>query len=112
VFTGYVFLFGTEEERVRSLTTNRVSRVLRVDAQEELLHDLSQVQQLIASDAPLTVERRLSAGRLVRIKQGPMAGLEGVVLSRRTRSRLLVAVRFLQQGVSIEIDDFLLEPID
>ena len=32
LFTGYVFLFGSEEERVAALATNRVLRILDVDA--------------------------------------------------------------------------------
>lgn len=112
LFSGYVFLYGSEVERVKCLTTNRVSRILPVTEHVRLVHDLGQVQQLIEADAPLTVERRLTAGRLVRIKKGSMAGLEGTVLSRKSRTRLVVAVDFLQQGVSVEIDDYLLEPID
>jgi transcription antitermination factor NusG len=110
LFGGYVFLFGSDEERVAGLTTNRVSTVLEVIDQQQLTADLNQVSQLIRANAPLTVERRLSPGRKVRIKAGPMAGLEGTVLSRRGKTRLLVAVTMLQQGVSMEIDDFLLEP--
>ncbi|MCA9170589.1 MAG: hypothetical protein KDB23_23080, partial [Planctomycetales bacterium] len=69
------------------------------------------IAQLIQVDAPLTVEARLTAGDPVRIKNGPMAGLEGVVITRRGQARLLVAVKMLQQGVSVEIEDFLLEPL-
>jgi transcriptional antiterminator RfaH len=112
VFSGYVFLFGDEWERVGSLKTNRISRILNVDNQDELYRDLRHVSRLIDSDAPLTVERRLQPGRPVRVKTGAMIGAEGVVISRRGQNRLLVAVTFLQQGVSMEIDDFLLEPLN
>jgi len=47
----------------------------------------------------------------VRVKSGSFAGLEGTVLARRRKTRLLVVVRVMQQGVSCEVDDFLLEPI-
>jgi hypothetical protein len=112
LFTGYVFLFGSHQERVLALTTNRVSRVLRVDDQELLWHDLRQVRRLIESDVPLTIERRLVPGQRVRVKVGAMTGLEGTITARRGRCRLLVAVRFLQQGASVAIDDYMLEPID
>jgi transcription antitermination factor NusG len=111
LFGGYVFMFGSEEERVRGLTTNRVSTILTVDDQAQLSHDLQHVARLIESEAPLTVEKRLEAGVPVRIKAGSMEGLEGTVITRRGQTRLLVSVRMLQQGVSVEIDDFLLEPI-
>lgn len=111
VFNGYVFLFGDDTERVQSLKTNRISRVLEVVDQPQLEHDLRDVARLIACDAPLTVERRLMPGQRVRIKSGALAGVEGTIVQRRGRSRLLVAVNFLQQGVSMDIEDFQLEPL-
>ena len=51
-------------------------------------------------------------GNRVRVRRGPLAGLEGAVLVRRGQTRLLVQVNFLQKGASVEIDDFLLEPIE
>jgi len=111
VFASYVFLFGNEEARVWSLATNRLSRVLVVPDPEQIAHDLRQLRQMIASGAPLTVEKRLSRGDLVRVRHGPFAGLDGVVLRRDGTSRLLIAVNFLQQGASVEIDDHMLEPI-
>lgn len=112
LFGGYLFVFGAEEERVRCLTTNRISRVLVVEQPEQLVFDLRQFRQLIAANAPLTIESRLSPGRRVKVCHGAFAGLEGTVLKRRNETRLLVAVNFLQQGASVEIDDFALEPLE
>jgi transcription antitermination factor NusG len=112
LFAGYVFLFGDEDDRVSALQTNRISQMLPVADQHRLRSDLQQIERLIEANAPLTVERRLQPGKRVRIKSGPMLGLEGTVTVRRSRFRLLVEVHFLQSGVSIEIDDFMLEPID
>ena len=104
--------FGSDEERGRSLTTNRLSRILAVGDGDSLLHDLRQLQLLIASGLPLTLERRLAPGVRVRVRRGPLEGLEGTVLERRGQTRLLVSVNFLQQGASIDIDDFMLERLE
>ncbi|MCU0981355.1 MAG: antitermination protein NusG [Pirellulaceae bacterium] len=111
VYPGYLFLFGTPDERVGALTTNRTSRILSVPTQEELVRDLRQLAKLIAIGAPLTMEERLSPGQMVRIRNGPMSGFEGTIVQRRGSNRLLIAVNFLQQGVSVEINDFMVEPI-
>ncbi len=112
LFAGYMFLYGTEEERVQGLTTNRILQCLPVDDEPLLVRDLRQFRKLIAAEAPLTVEARLVAGNRVRVRHGTFAGLEGTVLKRRSKTHLLVAVNFLQQGASVEIDDYMLEPID
>ena len=104
-------MYGSEDERVRSLATNRIVRTLTVEDAEEFVHDLCQLRQLIEAEAPLTVESRLVPGNKVRVLSGSFAGVEGTVLDRRGQMRVLVAISFLQQGASVEIDDHLLEPI-
>jgi len=112
LFASYVFIRGDEESRYRAWTTRCVSRCLSVGDGERLAHDLRQIQCLIRSDAPLTPESRLEPGMRVRIRSGSLAGLEGTVVNRRGAKRLLVAVHFLQQGASIQLEDFQVERID
>jgi transcription antitermination factor NusG len=111
LFPGYLFLYASEAQRAKTLATNRVLRILTVDDAQRLVADLRQLHQLIAAGAPLTVESRLVPGDRVRVKHGPFADIEGVVLHRRGATRLLVSINFLQRGASVEIEDFLLEPL-
>lgn len=111
LFQGYMFLLSTEVERVKTLTTNRVSRMLPVEDGEQLQNDLRQIQELIDCEAPLTVEKRLEPGETVRIKSGPLMGLEGTITRRQGVRHLIVAVKYLQQGVSVQIDDFMVEKL-
>jgi len=111
LFPGYVFVCGTEEDRLRALKTNRLLTVQRVPDGEQLREDLLRFAELIAMDAPLVPEARLVEGNRVRVKAGPFRDREGVVLRRNGKTRLLVAVNYLQQGASLEIDDCLLEPV-
>ncbi|HEX7380433.1 MAG TPA: antitermination protein NusG [Pirellulales bacterium] len=112
VFTSYVFVFGNNFERHFSLTTNRIAGYLSVPNGDELTRQLFDLSRLIGAGVPMTVEGRLKAGDRVRVKSGSLAGVEGTVLARCRKCRLIVAVNLLQQGVSVEIDDHLLEPIE
>lgn len=111
LFGSYLFIRASEDQRVQTLQTNRVAAMLPVEDQGKLFCQLQNLKRLIAADAPLTIERKLEPGRPVRIKSGPMSGTEGEVISRRGKDCLLVAVTMLQQGVSVEIEDFQVEPI-
>lgn len=111
LFAGYVFAYGTDEQRVAALTTNRISRILPVHEHVELIKDLRQIRDLIARKAPLTLESRLDRGARVRVRRGALMGLEGEIIRRNGKDRLLVAVKYLQQGVSVEIDDCMVEQI-
>lgn len=111
LFPGYVFVYGDSSDRYLAMTTGCVSRWLPVPDPQSLTRDLQRIYTLIESGVPLTPEGRLQPGQRVRICSGPFQGIEGVVLRRGGQTRLLVAVRFLQQGASMLIDDYSLEPI-
>ena len=111
LFSSYVFLHADEEERVHALTTNRIIQVMQVDDGARLFEDLDQIQKLIDLEIPLTVESQLSQGQPVRIKRGVFKDFEGVVIKRVRKYRLQIAVNYLQQGVSVEIDDSIVEAI-
>ena len=111
LFTGYVFLKGTNEDRIRALATNRIAQTIPCHDSLRLTADLQSIKRLVESGVPLTVESRLKPNQRVRIRAGALAGLEGMVVKRRNELRLLVWVTMLQQGVSLDIDDCLLEPI-
>ena len=113
LFSGYLFAYADVEERIVALESNRIARTIDVAGGQEaqLTHDLIQIQRLIDADLPLTIESRIQPGQHVRVKCGNLAGLEGTVTSRRGGSRLLIAVNYLQQGASVEIEDFAVELI-
>jgi transcriptional antiterminator RfaH len=111
LFGGYLFMYGTDAERVETLATDRVAHMFSSPDVDEMTQDLRSVRALIESGVPLTPEGRLQPGQRVRVKSGLLMGMEGVVLSRRGEERLLVAVNFLQQGVSIQISDYQVESI-
>ena len=71
----------------------------------DLIDDLRQIRDLIELGVPLTKESRLDAGEPVRVRNGTFAGYEGIVIRRENERRLLVAVRFMEQGVSVALED-------
>ena len=57
------------------------------------------------------VHEAIQPGRLVKVRSGVLEGMEGLVVRRVQGSRLLVALPCLQQGIFIQIEESLLEPI-
>jgi transcription antitermination factor NusG len=112
LFPGYVFLHGEGPQRLQALETNLVARALPVPNQEELHTDLARVHRLMVSGANLAPEQRLAPGSAVKLIGGPFVGLEGTVLRAGRQLRLVVLVHFLHQGVSIEIDPWMVEPAE
>jgi transcriptional antiterminator RfaH len=110
LFPGYVFLMGDGQAVFRTVETNLVARILAVDDQKQLHTDLARVYCLITAGAPLSPVERLQPGTLIEITSGPLTGLEGRVLRRGKQLKLIVEVQFLHQGVSVEIESWMIEP--
>ena len=109
LFPGYVFVRGAEQERYLALTTNCISRCLEVAEGPQLARELAQIHRLIESCELVVPESRLEPGRRVRVRSGPMMGMEGTVIRRQGKEWFVIAVDFLQRGASIKLEDFQLE---
>lgn len=109
LFSNYVFLCGDDESRYQAICTGCVQSASKIDQVELFVSDLRQISNLIAMNVPLAVEARIAPGQMVRVKNGVFAGYEGTVLKRMGETRLLVCVRFMEQGVSVKLDDCQLE---
>jgi transcriptional antiterminator RfaH len=112
LFPGYIFLHGDSHARLLALETNQVARVIHVENQGQLQKDLIQIQRLMNSGVSLVPEDCLQPGMQVEIISGPLAGMEGRILRRNNSSRFFVEVHFLQQGVSVDIEGWMIKPLN
>ena len=109
LFANYVFMFADDQERYQALTSNCISKCEEVLEHEALVRDLKQIFDVVKLGVPLTPEAKLEPGDRIRVRSGPFAGYEGVVIRREGKTRLLLSIKFLEQGVSMAIDEGLLE---
>ncbi|WP_164103389.1 transcription termination/antitermination protein NusG [Candidatus Laterigemmans baculatus] len=111
LFPNYVFVRGDNEARYEAVSTGTISRCLEVEDADLLVADLAQIRRLIATGEPLTPEARFEPGARVRVRNGQFAGFEGIVLKRHGETRLLIDVRFMNQGASVLLDDCQVDPL-
>lgn len=111
LFANYLFMYSDGYNRYRALKTNLISKTIEVTDGVELVHDLRQIQRLIQHGSTISVESKLQPGCRVRIKTGPLTGIEGVILKRQCTDFLFVAVNFLQQGAMVKLEDCEVEAI-
>ena len=87
------------------LSQNRyVANLLRTSRQDELVAQLRDIVKTLAAGRGLQVEEYFQSGTRVRIASGPLRGVEGIVLRRKGRTRVLVGVDLIRQAVSVEVD--------
>ncbi|MEM7783866.1 MAG: transcription termination/antitermination NusG family protein [Planctomycetota bacterium] len=108
LFANYLFFYGSNEDRFEAMKSNCISKYYPIEDPDQLVGDLRKIKTMVESGVPLTPESRLESGDRVRVKTGPFAKYEGTVIRRDGKTRLLIAIEFLEQGVSMEIDEGLL----
>jgi len=111
LFANYVFMFGGDEDRQHALNTNCISKCNVIEDRKALIADLRQIHKVVGEGVALTPEAKLAAGARVRVRTGPFAGYEGNVIRREGKTRLLLSIQYLAKGVSMEMDEGVLEPI-
>ncbi len=53
----------------------------------------------------------LVAGRRVRVVRGPLSGMEGILLRRKDRFRLVLSIDLIMRSVAVEIDTCDVQPL-
>ena len=73
-------------------------------------HEIEKLRQGVTGRVRMEPHPYLQAGRRVRVRSGPVAGLEGILVRRKEGARLVVSIEILMRAVAMEIDEADVEP--
>jgi len=104
LFSSYVFICGSDEDRYLALTTNRLCQTIEVVDQEQLITQLSRIEKTLASEVPMEVLPHIPLGQRCRINAGVLAGIEGILIDKRNRARVALEVSVLGQASLVEVE--------
>jgi transcription antitermination factor NusG len=113
LFPGYMFCRLNLHYRLPVLTAPGVIRIvghnrLPVPVDEA---EIKTIRTVVASGLPNEPWTYLRAGDRVQIKQGPLRGVEGILIETRGAHRLILSVTLLQRSVAVEIDSAFVESL-
>jgi transcriptional antiterminator RfaH len=112
LFPSYLFFAGDESARQSCHRTERVVQIIQpLPAQQPKLQTELRALATALQAAPDKVElyRHLQPGAHIRIKAGPMRGVEGTVVDCGRSCKLQLAVSLLGVGALVEIHADLVE---
>lgn len=108
LFPGYIFCQFDAQDRLPILVTPGVLCVVgrgRIPVPVEDA-EISAVEAMVASGLPTEPCPFLEVGQRVRIEDGALCGLEGILTSFKGRQKIVVSVTLLKRSVALEIDRF------
>jgi transcription antitermination factor NusG len=111
LFPGYLFLRGDDQSRIVALQTNKVATTLDVEDQEQLEGELSALFRVVCSGEEVKAEPSLHTGDRIEVIYGVLAGLRGVIVRNDGQSRIFIDVKMLGRGVSVQVEDWMIQKI-
>jgi len=111
LFPGYVFL--RIDPLLSSLIrqSDYVANLLDVHDQATLEHQLAEIELALNSDFEVRLAPNIGEGMKVRIKAGPLRGVEGWVEQRHGMDTVLLRLDFINQAAAVRLGADVLEPV-
>ena len=117
MFPGYVFVHHPIDKRghVEMLKARGVVRILgeRWDRPASVAdEEIGAIRRVAAADVPVFPHPYLTQGQRVRIDDGALAGLEGILIATKPHKGLLVvSVELLRRSVAVEVESTKVQPV-
>src|SRR5580693_8648563 len=114
LFPCYVFLKGGIERRLQILTTPGVFGLVSSAGQPAAIPDIEveAIRRVVESGVRVEAHPYLKCGNWVRVKCGPLAGIEGILVRKKNVSRLVLSVEMLGTAAAIEVEAFQVEEVN
>jgi len=112
LFPGYVFVRIAYRSRLQVLTTPGVVQIVSFDGKPAPIRDdeIEALRRGTSSTTNLEPHPYLKVGRRVRVRSGPLSGVEGILLRRKDGFRLVLSIELIMRSVAIEVDEADVEP--
>lgn len=113
LFPGYVFVRLALRDRLPVLQIPGLARLVGFNGTPMALPEEEMEALRAGFEHGVRAEPHpfLRVGRKVRVKNGPLAGLEGTLVKRKKLTRLVVSMELIQRAMAVEIDEVDLEPV-
>lgn len=113
LFPSYVFFCGGLERRLQILNTPGVCSLVASGGKVAVIPaaELRAIQR--AMDGQLSVKPYpfVQSGDRIRVRSGPLAGLEGIVARVKDSMRIVLSVQTLCRSVAVEVDESIIERV-
>lgn len=103
LFPGYLFVQILPSQRQSLAQNEHVARVLTVFDQELFARQLNDILIALETELEIRLAPEIGAGHRVKIKHGPLQGMEAWVEDRQGMSTVLLRLDFIGQAASVKV---------
>lgn len=113
LFPGYLFVHAAAQDRLRVLQVPGVVRLVGFNGSPTPMpqEDIQRIREFLGQGWRAEPHPYLQVGRRLRVVRGPLAGMEGIVVRRKNRGRLVLSFDLIQRSMAIEMGNADLAPV-
>lgn len=106
LFSGYCFVRFSHGEKAPVQKTIGVVEIVGSGSRPEPIpqQEIDALRCLMTSVLPYDPHPYLHEGMQVEVVRGPLQGVQGLLLRKEKRHRLVIGIRLIQQAAAVEID--------
>jgi transcription antitermination factor NusG len=106
LFPCYVFIREGMDRQLQILTTPGVIHIVKWGGRPAVVpkHQLNAIRQIIESCPKVETHAYLQSGDRVRVKTGPLIGLEGILTRKKGVASLVISMEMLGRSAAVEIN--------
>jgi transcriptional antiterminator RfaH len=112
LFPNYVFLQLHQHQRQAVYQSDYVANLLNVPDQQTFQEQLNDILEALDTEYEICLMPHITSGKRVRIKSGPLRGMEGSVEDRQGKVIVLLRLDFISQAAGVKVDATDLEVIE
>jgi transcription antitermination factor NusG len=103
LFPGYVFLKLLGGQRQKVFQRQDVAKLLEVYDQELFAHQLGEILKALDSELEIFLAPEIGAGCRVKVRSGPLSGMDGFVEERYGMTTVLLRLDFIGQAAAVKL---------
>jgi transcription antitermination factor NusG len=113
LFPCYVFLRGALKRRLDIMMTPGVHSILSVAGQPEAVPpaEIEAIRCVVERGAPVEPHPFLNCGDWVRVKCGPLMGIQGILVRKKNLYRLVISIEIIGRSAAVEVDASMVERV-
>ena len=113
LFPLYVFIRGGVERQLQIVTTPGVCSLVMVGECVASIPDeeIEAVQKIVQNPSRVEPHPFMKCGDRVRVRSGPLHGLEGVLIRKKNVFRVVLSLELLARSAAVEVDATTIEPV-
>ena len=104
LFPGYVFLQLLPDQKHTVRQNDHVARLLVVHDQELFVRQLGDVLKALDTQLEIRLAPEIGPGKRVKVKAGPLRGLDGSVEARYGMTTVLLRLDFIGQAAAVKLE--------